>query len=51
MIVGAARTPVGSFRSSLAAKSATDLGSIAVRGAIKRAGRVESGGLSADSFV
>lgn len=36
LIVGAARTPVGSFRGTLAAKSATELGSVAIAGALKR---------------
>lgn len=36
VIVGAARTPVGSFRGSLASLSATDLGAAAVRGAFDR---------------
>lgn len=37
VIVGAARTPVGSFLSSLAAVPATELGSIAIRGALEHA--------------
>lgn len=37
-IVGAARTPIGSFQGSLAAKSATELGAIVVREALSRAG-------------
>ena len=35
-IVGAARTPVGSFRSSLAEKTAVELGSIAIKGALEK---------------
>lgn len=38
VIVSAARTPIGSFRSSLAPLSAPNLGSIAIQGAIERAG-------------
>jgi acetyl-CoA C-acetyltransferase len=38
VIVGAARTPIGSFLGALAKVSATDLGSIAIRGALERAG-------------
>lgn len=38
VIVGAARTPVGSFNGSLSGVSAVDLGVIAVKEAIKRAG-------------
>ncbi|MGF7058858.1 beta-ketoacyl synthase N-terminal-like domain-containing protein, partial [Brassicibacter mesophilus] len=38
VIVGAARTPVGSFGGSLASLSAIDLGVIAAKEAIKRAG-------------
>ena len=38
VIVSAARTPVGSFQSSLAAVSATKLGSIAIEAAVQRAG-------------
>jgi acetyl-CoA C-acetyltransferase len=37
VIVGAARTPVGSFLGSLSEVSATELGSIAVRAALERA--------------
>ncbi|KAL1131757.1 hypothetical protein AAG570_011370, partial [Ranatra chinensis] len=37
-IVSGARTPIGSFRSSLSPLSATQLGSVAVQEAIKRAG-------------
>lgn len=36
-IVSAARTPVGSFRSSLAAVSAPTLGAVAIKGAVERA--------------
>ena len=38
VIVGAARTPIGSFGGSLAKVSAVDLGIIAAKEAIKRAG-------------
>lgn len=38
VIVSAVRTPIGSFQSSLAPLSATQLGAIAVEGAIKQAG-------------
>uniref|UniRef100_A0A8C5AM34 acetyl-CoA C-acetyltransferase n=1 Tax=Gadus morhua TaxID=8049 RepID=A0A8C5AM34_GADMO len=38
VIVSAVRTPMGSFRGSLAAVPATKLGSIAIRGAIDKAG-------------
>src|SRR5512142_3108459 len=38
VIVGAARTPIGSFLGSLAAVPATRLGAIAIREALRRAG-------------
>lgn len=38
VILSAARTPVGSFQGALAAKSATELGSVAIRGALEKAG-------------
>ncbi|XP_003747671.1 acetyl-CoA acetyltransferase, mitochondrial [Galendromus occidentalis] len=38
VIVSYARTPIGSFRGSLAALKATELGSIAIRGALEKAG-------------
>lgn len=38
VIASFARTPIGSFRSSLAAIPATRLGSVAIKGAIERAG-------------
>lgn len=38
VIVGAARTPVGSFRSALASQPATTLGSIAIKGVLEKAG-------------
>ncbi|XP_013383247.1 acetyl-CoA acetyltransferase, mitochondrial [Lingula anatina] len=38
VIVNAARTPIGSFRSSLAAVPATKLGSVAIQGALHKAG-------------
>ena len=37
VIVGAARTPIGSFLGSLAAVSATELGSVAIKGALEKA--------------
>lgn len=37
-IVGAARTPVGSFQGALAGVSATELGSVAIRAALERSG-------------
>lgn len=37
-IVGAARTPVGSFNGSLSELPASDLGAIAIRGALERSG-------------
>jgi acetyl-CoA C-acetyltransferase len=37
-IVSAARTPVGSFLGSLSSKSATELGAVAIKGAVERAG-------------
>ncbi|KAH7313524.1 Thiolase, N-terminal domain-containing protein [Stachybotrys elegans] len=37
-IVSAARTPVGSFLGSLSSLSATDLGGVAIKGAVERAG-------------
>lgn len=40
VICSAARTPVGSFRGSLASLSAVQLGAVAAQGAIKQAGRV-----------
>lgn len=38
VIVSAVRTPMGSFRGSLAAIPATKLGSVAIKGAIDKAG-------------
>lgn len=38
VIVGAARTPIGSFLGALARVSATALGSVAIKGALERAG-------------
>lgn len=38
MIASAVRTPIGSFQGSLASLPATKLGSIAIKGAIDRAG-------------
>ncbi|XP_026733699.1 acetyl-CoA acetyltransferase, mitochondrial [Trichoplusia ni] len=38
VIASAVRTPIGSFRGSLASLSATELGAVAVKGAIERAG-------------
>ena len=37
VITGMARTPMGSFQGSLSSEKAPDLGSIAIKGAIKRA--------------
>lgn len=39
VIVSAVRTPMGSFKGSLAAVPATKLGSIAIKGAIDKAGK------------
>jgi acetyl-CoA C-acetyltransferase len=38
VIVGAARTPMGSFQSDFASKSAHDLGGVAIKAAVERAG-------------
>ncbi len=38
VIVGAARTPMGSFQGSLSAASAPELGGVAIRAAVERAG-------------
>ena len=38
VIVGAARTPVGAFGGSFANTTATDLGAVAIKGALERAG-------------
>lgn len=38
VIVGAARTPMGGFQGALASASASDLGAVAIRGALDRAG-------------
>ncbi|KAJ8723241.1 hypothetical protein PYW08_003153 [Mythimna loreyi] len=38
VIVSAVRTPIGSFRGSLSSLSATELGAVAVRAAVERAG-------------
>ncbi|XP_041979798.1 acetyl-CoA acetyltransferase, mitochondrial isoform X3 [Aricia agestis] len=38
VIVSAVRTPIGSFRGSLASVSATELGAVAVKAAVERAG-------------
>lgn len=38
VIVGIARTPIGSFRSSLSSLRAPELGAIAIKGAVERAG-------------
>jgi acetyl-CoA C-acetyltransferase len=38
VIVGGARTPVGRLLGSLASKSASDLGGVAIAGALRRAG-------------
>lgn len=39
VIVGAIRTPIGSFLGSLSSLPATKLGSIAIQGAIEKAGQ------------
>lgn len=39
VIVSAVRTPMGSFKGSLSTVPATKLGSIAIKGAIEKAGR------------
>lgn len=39
VIAGAIRTPIGSFLGSLASLPATKLGSIAIQGAIEKAGQ------------
>lgn len=38
VIVSAVRTPIGSFQGSLSSLSATELGGIAVKGAVEKAG-------------
>jgi len=38
VIVSAARTPIGSIGGSLASVSAPDLGAVAIRGALEKAG-------------
>ena len=38
VITGFARTPMGSFQGSLSSEKAPNLGSIAIKGAIKKAG-------------
>ncbi|HWZ48416.1 MAG TPA: acetyl-CoA C-acetyltransferase, partial [Herbaspirillum sp.] len=38
VIVGAARTPMGAFQGDFASLSASDLGAVAIRAAIERAG-------------
>src|ERR1044071_8447108 len=38
VIVGAARTPMGSFQGDLASLSASDLGAVAIKAAVERAG-------------
>ncbi|MBN3821976.1 acetyl-CoA C-acetyltransferase, partial [Paraburkholderia sp. Se-20369] len=38
VIVGAARTPMGSFQGDLAAATASELGAVAIRAALERAG-------------
>ena len=39
MIVSAARTPIGSFQSSLAPVPAPKLGAVAIEAAVERAGK------------
>ena len=43
VIVGAARTPMGGFLGDFAALSASDLGAVAIRAAVERAG-IDAGG-------
>lgn len=38
VIASAVRTPMGSFRGSLAPLSASELGAVAIKGAVERAG-------------
>ncbi|MEM6744325.1 MAG: acetyl-CoA C-acetyltransferase, partial [Pseudomonadota bacterium] len=38
VIVGAARTPMGGFQGELRGATASDLGGVAIRGALERAG-------------
>ena len=38
VIVGAKRTPVGSFQGQFSSASAVDLGAVAIEGAVKQAG-------------
>ena len=38
VIVGAARTPMGSFQSDFASQSAHDLGGVAIQAAVERSG-------------
>jgi hypothetical protein len=45
VIVAAARTPVGSFNGAFATMPAHDLGAVAIKEALKRAG-IEPGGVS-----
>ncbi len=45
-ILGAARTPMGGFHGSLSAKSATEMGGVAIKGALDGAG-VEAGAVDA----
>src|SRR4051812_16213455 len=42
VIVGVARTPMGSFQGDLASQSASDLGAVAIKAAIERAGLAPS---------
>lgn len=41
-IVSIARTPIGSFGGTLAGLSATQLGSLAVKGAIQKSGLIQN---------
>lgn len=41
VIVSAVRTPMGSFKGSLAAVPATKLGSVAIKGAVEKAGMLK----------
>ena len=50
VIVSGARTPMGGFQGSLAGVSAVDLGAIAIRDAVARAG-IEAGHAIRDSIA
>jgi acetyl-CoA C-acetyltransferase len=38
VIVGAARTPMGAFQGDFSSKTASDLGAVAIKAAVERAG-------------